>query len=241
MAAAVGSTAPEWLEFAAEEAFGGHNVPVEDAHDLALVVPPLVQGLDGVSAVELSGSRQRGDAGRFSDWDFVVRTSNFPETARVLPAAMRSLEPLAAQWDRLSDQPCFTPILSGPVKVDLIFAGLPHVHEPPWTVDASTLAALDMHFWDWTLWLTAKVDAGKRDFVDAELEKMHAHLLEPLGVARPPSLGEAVRGYAETLPRWEQRLDVRVDRVLQDAVVPVIQLATASSAARTRDEGDATA
>lgn len=51
-------------------------------------------------------------------------------------------------------------VVAGPVKIDLIFEGVPHAREPAWTVDASTLAGIDAHFWDWTLWLASKVDSG---------------------------------------------------------------------------------
>jgi hypothetical protein len=71
-------------------------------------------------------------------------------------------------------------IVPGPEKVDLIFEDVPHAAEPPWTVTSTTLEAVDAHFWDWTLRLASKVDASKAEVVDAELGKMHEHLLGPL-------------------------------------------------------------
>jgi predicted nucleotidyltransferase len=214
-------------------------VVVDELLDVARSVPPLVVRLPGVVRVDLGGSRRRGDAGRLSDWDFVVQTEDFPATAATLPAAMESVDLLAAQWDRLSSTACFMLIGPRPVKIDLIFDGVPHAPEPPWAVTASTLAAVDAHFWDWSLWLASKVEAGKRDLVEAELEKMHAHLLEPLGVARPRSLAWAVSHYVEAVPRWERRLGVSVDRSLQDAVVPVIQIAVELAGERAHGWDDA--
>ena len=193
--------------------------------DLASVVPELVRTVGCVSTVELAGSRARGDSGRFSDWDFVLHTTDHETAVDALPAALRPLESLAAQWDRLSDVPCFMLIVPGPVKIDLIFDGVPHECEPPWDVDATTLVALDAHFWDWSLWLTSKVAAGNHAFVETELDKMHAHLLAPLGVPRPQSLFDAMMHYTDALPEWERRLGVSLDRTLRDAVAPVVRLA----------------
>ena len=182
--------------------------------DVGVVVPAVLRAVPGVSALELRGSRQRGEAGRFSDWDFVIGTTDFPVTARELPAATAVVRPLAAQWDRLSDEPCFMLILHGPVKVDVIFDGLSQDRQPPWTVDATTLTGIDAHFWDWVLWLASKADAGKTDVVQSELAKMHEHLLAPLGTAAPTSLLDAVRSYRSALAYWEKRLGISVDRRL---------------------------
>ena len=95
-------------------------------------------------------------------------------------------------------------IVPGPEKVDLIFEDVPHAAEPPWTVTSSTLEAVDAHFWDWTLWLASKVDASKAEVVDAELGKMHEHLLGPLEAEQPTSLGHAVDLYPQAAARWEE-------------------------------------
>jgi hypothetical protein len=191
--------------------------------DLAVAVPALLRPLPGVVRVDLCGSRQRGEAGRFSDWDFVLQTEDFAATAAELPQALRQLDPLAAQWDRLSDEACFMIIVQGPTKVDVIVEAIPHVHEPAWTVTASTLTGLDAHFWDWTLWLASKVDAGKTDIVHSELARMHEHLLGPLGLPRPKSLPEAVDRYLEARGRWEMHLGVAVDQSLGEAVAVVVE------------------
>jgi hypothetical protein len=57
-------------------------------------------------------------------------------------------------------------ILAGPAKVDLLF-GHPHQPAAPWQVNASTLAGIDDHFWDWALWLRSKL-ARRDDLVPAD-------------------------------------------------------------------------
>lgn len=113
-------------------------------------------------------------------------------------------------------------ILEGPTKVDLIFDH-PRANDPPWTVRADTVAAVDDHFWDWTLWLCAKQAAGKEDFVMGELRKMFQHLLQPMGATEvPASLQEAVGVYERLRAGWEDRLGVVVSRRLGEAVAPVV-------------------
>ena len=172
-----------------------------------------------VDAVTLAGSRARDEAGPLSDWDFDLETSDFGSVAEALPALMRPLEPLAQQWDRLSDHACYMLMLPGAVKVDLIFEE-PHSPEPPWELSAETLTEIDEHFWDWTIWLAAKDKAGKREIVLDELTKMHDHLLGPLGVSAPPaSIEQAVPAYLPALRGAEERLGVRVPDVLQREVL----------------------
>lgn len=195
---------------------------MDSSADPAVAVPALLAHMRGVTSVELCGSRRRGDAGRFSDWDFAVRTDDVAATAADLPEAVRSLHPLAAQWDRLSDEASFMFIVPGPVKVDLIFTGVPHAHEPPWTVTASTIAGVDAHFWDWTLWLASKVDADRTDLVRSELDKMHEHILGPLGRPRPESVPDAVDSYLAARDAWERDLDVSLDRSLGREVGAII-------------------
>jgi hypothetical protein len=149
-----------------------------------------------VRAVGLVGSRATGQARPESDWDFRVETRDFEAVAPALPELLAPLEPLAEQWDRLSDEQCWMLILRGPVKVDLIFPEEPHVHEPPWVPSAENLAAIDAHLWDWLLWLRTKERGGKGELVTAELEKLFVHLLRPLGVERvPSSVADAVELY----------------------------------------------
>ena len=126
-----------------------------------------------------------------------------------------------AQWDRLSPTWCYMLILTGPVKVDLLF-GHPHQPAGPWQVNASTLAGIDDHFWDWALWLRSKL-ARAKDLVATELRKMHEHLLGPMGVTCPPaSLGEAVAAYRSAREEWERRLGSYVSRNAENTVIPVL-------------------
>jgi len=172
-----------------------------------------------VDAITLAGSRARGDAGPLSDWDFEVQTADFPSVTGALPGLVAPLEPLAQQWDRLSDHACYMLMLRGAVKVDLIFEE-PHALEPAWVLRAETLTGIDEHFWDWTIWLASKDSAGKQSLVGTELQKMHEHLLGPLGVvSTPASIENAVAAYLPALRSAEERLGVRVPDVLQREVL----------------------
>ena len=181
------------------------------AQSIGEVVPAILMRHHAVTGVELRGSRARGTAGRFSDWDFVVWTDDFDALAPELPELVRSLKPLVTQWDRLSDSPCFMLIVSGPTKIDVIFEGLPNPHRRPWRVSAQTLPDIDRHFWDWMLWLASKSDAGKHELVAEELDKMYEHLLAPMGVQeRPGRLSEAVARYLEMRAAREKQFGVTV-------------------------------
>jgi hypothetical protein len=130
---------------------------------------------------------------------------------------------LVQQWDRLSETWCWMLILRGPAKVDLIFADEPHAKEPPWEPGPETLAGIDDHFWDWMLWLLSKEVAGKDERVAAELEKLHDHLLRPLGVeSRPTSILQAVEAYRAVRERAEQKFEVAVRRDVELAVAPAL-------------------
>jgi predicted nucleotidyltransferase len=171
-----------------------------------------------VSSVELVGSRARGEATDLSDWDFEVETREFRAVAEALPSLVAPLEPLAQQWDRLSPHACYMLLLRGIGKVDLIFDE-PWESSPPWTVSAATLRGIDDHFWDWTIWLAAKDRAGKQGLVEAELGKMHEHLLGPLGVERVPSnIADAVAVYAAARAEAEKRLATSAPRAMEDEV-----------------------
>jgi Nucleotidyltransferase domain len=176
-----------------------------------------------VAEIELVGSRAEGRATERSDWDFAVCTSNFGGLESDLAGLVEPLEPLVRQWDRLSDTQCYMLLLRGPVKVDLIFPDEPHAHEPPWQPEAGTLRGIDDHLWDWLLWLSSKAASGKRELVRAELEKLHDHLLAPLGVkAAPATIGEAVSVYRPARARAERRFAVEVPREVEDAVLPAL-------------------
>lgn len=192
--------------------------------------PPLDQRVTSVIGrhpavrdIDLTGSRAEGRATSHSDWDFVVATDDFPALARDLPELCAPLDPVAAQWDRLSPHQCWMLILPGPAKVDLIFPGEPHELEPPWEPTRENLAAIDRHFWDWALWLRSKEAAAKQELLTSELEKLRRHLLGPLGVtATPGSVTDAVAAYRDARARAERRFACQVPRALEAAVADAL-------------------
>jgi len=129
------------------------------------------------------------------------------------------------QWDRLSDTYCWMVLLRGPIKLDFIFAE-PHDPEPPWEVQPQNLAAIDAHFWDWTLWLTSKRAGAKTELVRRELDKLFVHILQPIGVKfRPNALDAAVTSYLAARAGCERTFDVFVPRTLEREVVPLLLVA----------------
>ena len=180
-----------------------------------------LQSHPGIRTVRLAGSRAEGRAIEASDWDFVVEVDDFAVVAQDLPRLMRSLNPIAQLWDRLSDEACYMVILRGPVKVDLIFGGVLHRPEGPWEVTPDTLAAINDHFWDWTLWLTSKLARGRLDLVRTELVRMWEHILRPLGIMLAPlTVAQATSEYLAARKQWERRFQVFVSRDLEQAIVP---------------------
>jgi predicted nucleotidyltransferase len=197
------------------------------AGDLDRSVRAVLDGEPGVRAVRLVGSRARGTATALSDWDFHVDVADFPAVAAGLPRLVEPLRPLARLWDPLSRHHVFALMLPGPVKVDLLF-DVPHEVAAPWHPGPDTLPDIDAHFWDWTLWLISKRYRGESRLVSAELEKMHRHLLEPLGAGvAPTTLEEAVAGYVTARDRTERRFGVRAARAPQRAVESVLRADTA--------------
>ena len=177
----------------------------------------------GIRDVEPIGSRAVGTFVPLSDWDFKVDTVDFGTVSTELPVLVSGLEPVAQQWDPLSPHCCYMLILAGPTKVDLLFLDQPHSPKPPWEPSAETLTAMDQHFWDWTLWLAAKQQAGKGELVRRELAKMVEHLLAPMGVQESPgSLESTVASYREARDRLETELGVSVGRRLEREVLPVL-------------------
>ena len=173
--------------------------------------------------VRLVGSRAEGRSHERSDWDFVVETGDFDAVASALPSLMQPLGCLSQQWDPLSPDWVWMLMLPGPVKVDLVMVGRPHSFEPPYVPSARNLEAIDMHFWDWMLWLRSKPLAN-RELHDHELNKLFVHLLAPLGVeAVPRSVGEAVASYLDARGRAEARFRVKVPRHLEEEVAPALQ------------------
>jgi hypothetical protein len=178
--------------------------------ELAVRVPGALLRHGTVEKVELVGSRAAGTAVTLSDWDFLVETNDFDAVAQALPQLVEPLRPLARQWDPLGEHPCYMLMLTGAIKVDLIF-DRPHEPAPPWVVTAETLPRIDAHFWDWVLWLGAKRAAGKHALIESELDKLSAHILAMLGVEeRLVSLEDAVGRYRPALRDAEERLGVRV-------------------------------
>ncbi|MGZ6557829.1 MAG: nucleotidyltransferase domain-containing protein [Actinomycetota bacterium] len=192
--------------------------------DIAFRVTEALKQHPAVKNVSATGSRAEGRANKFSDYDFVVETDDFPAVAVALPELLEPLDPLAQQWDRLSDHMCWMLLLRGPIKVDVIFPLERHVDEPPWQPSATTLAGMDAHFWDWVLWLRSKVERGETELVARELQKLHGHILEPLGAGGPPaSIAEAIAAYRKGRDRAERRFGCSVPHDLEDAVARAIQ------------------
>jgi hypothetical protein len=184
----------------------------------------LVAPHPGVRRIELGGSRAEGRAEEWSDWDFVVDAADFELVAEALPRLLEPLHPVVQQWDPLSAEQCWMAILPGPVKVDLIFPDEPHRPQQPWPPNADNLAAIDAHFWDWTLWLRGKERHGRSSQVEDELRKLFEHLLEPLGAeAVPNSVAEAVLAYRHLRSRAEERYGRSVPRGLEEAVAPALR------------------
>jgi hypothetical protein len=195
--------------------------------DLVARVRAAVGRHPAVREVELVGSRARGDPTGLSDWDFLLHTGDVDEVARALPSLVEPLTPLAAQWDRLSEEAMYYMlILPQGVKVDLVLRRRPQV-EPPWEVRDDTLAAIDAHFWDWILWLGGKQLRGDRALVDFMLRKlMFDHLLGPLGASAPPAtIAEAVDLYRAARGRREREFGITVPRELESTVLPRLRLA----------------
>jgi hypothetical protein len=178
------------------------------------VVTAIREALDGskvVSSVALGGSRARGTATALSDWDLYVEGE--PDgMMEEIPALVASFGPLAAFWEPLSEQAGYMAVMNGPTKVDVFPIGASRRIQPPWLVSTDTLASIDGHFWDWTLWLGGKALRGERHLVADELVKMHGYLLASLGVASAPgSLDEAVAVYRRAQAQAAEALGVAVN------------------------------
>lgn len=172
-----------------------------------------------VRRVTLTGSRMRGNATEWSDWDFAVEVTDFEAVSVALPMLTKRLEPLTHLWDPLSRHAIYMMILKGPIKVDLIF-DRPHQEEPPWVINSDTMALVNSHFWDWILWIANKEARGMKNMVREELEKMYTYLLAPLGCTRSPgSVEEAVRDYLVAFGRQKSLFDIEVDPALEKEVI----------------------
>jgi len=130
---------------------------------------------------------------------------------REIPARVASFGPLAAFWEPLSEEAGYMVVIDGPTKVDVFPLGARRQIQPPWRLNADSLPQIDAHFWDWTLWLGGKALRGEWSLVSDELDKMYRFLLEPVGVAVPPtSLDEAVLSYLRARQGAEDSLRVAV-------------------------------
>lgn len=175
--------------------------------------------MPGVRSVELTGSGAAGDRTPLSDWDFDVEVDG-ERVLRELERALQRLPAIAVFWDPLSPRANLIVLLDGPIKVDVVVADMRNPHPVArWTVTAESLPRIDAHFWDWTLWLSAKQLRGRADLVDAELTKMWGALLEPMGVVTTPrDITEAVGAYLTAREKREHELGTRVDRRLENQV-----------------------
>jgi hypothetical protein len=177
-------------------------------------VTAIKAGLDrcpAVTSVTLGGSRGRGGATALSDWDLYLVGDPGAMVVEV-PSIVDSLGPLAAFWEPLAEEAGYMVVMDGPTKVDIFPTGARRAIQPPWAVSAETVARIDGHFWDWTLWLGSKALRGERELVAGELIKMHAYLLEPMGVAAAPTtLAEARGGYLRARASVMEALGVPVD------------------------------
>jgi hypothetical protein len=180
-------------------------------------VAAIWEALDGskvVSSLVLGGSRARGTATELSDWDLYAEGDRDRMMAEI-PALVASLGPLAAFWEPLSEEAGYMVVMDGPIKVDVFPVGASRRVQPPWLLSADSLASIDDHFWDWTLWLGGKMLRGERQLVTEELAKMHRFLLAPLGVASAPaSLNEAVAAYQPARAQGIDALGVVVQQEL---------------------------
>lgn len=191
-----------------------------DIRPLPALVRSVLSPHPEVRAVRLVGSRERGEEGPLSDWDFSIDADDPGAVAAALPRLVEDhLDPLAAQWDRLAHTSCFMLVLPGPTKVDLLL-DLAHAPESPWHVDASTLTAIDEHFWDWLLWIAAKDLKHRDELVRGELVKMSRHLLHPMGVTRiPANVESACSRYRRARTKHETQLGLAIGRRLEREVV----------------------
>jgi hypothetical protein len=138
------------------------------------------------------------------------------ELAGALPDLVADARPLAAQWDRLSEEATyFMVVLRGGTKVDFALQRPPRL-EPPWVVTADTLPAIDAHFWDWIVWLGGKELRGNDDLVHVMLtDVMFEHLLAPLGAtSQPETIADAVKLYESLRAAHERKLGVKIGREL---------------------------
>jgi predicted nucleotidyltransferase len=187
--------------------------------DIGAIVPKLLMEHPAVRIAAITGSRMRGDATEWSDWDFLVEVIDFEAVSAALPVITKSLKPLSHLWDPLSRHAVYMIILRGPVKIDIIF-DRPHEKKPPWTINSYTIMQVNSHFWDWILWIASKEAQGARDMVGKEFKKMYDYLLAPMGCPKSPgSVEGAVRDYLAALEKQKRLFNVEVDPALEIEVI----------------------
>jgi hypothetical protein len=170
------------------------------------------------------GSRAEGLAHDLSDWDFALEIEDFESVVRDLHELVASLRPLAEQWDPYSSYACYMLMAAGPTKIDLLFPSERRSWSPPWKPSPDTLGAIDLHFWDWILWLEQKRRGGNDDALAKSLADMHALMLRPMGVvAGPHSVSEATTAYLGARSELEKAFGVSVPRTLECEVLPALQ------------------
>ena len=201
------------------------SVRVPEERDVAATVSEALLAHPRIRSATLVGSRARGTSSPLSDWDLAIDTDDPDAVISAFPALVTPLHPLAQQWDRLGPPTyrCYMLMLNGPTKVDLILPGVPHEPAPPWSPTHENLEAIDHHFWDWILWLTAKQQGGKHDLVLEQLELLSGHILRPLGADDvPTTIAGATEQYVAARDRIEAGFGVRVSRRVEEEVWPVL-------------------
>jgi len=177
-----------------------------------------------ITALTLVGSRRDKTAGPLSDWDFAIDSTDPQRVFEELPGLVSTFKPVAAFWDPLGQRRNYMAIFQGLLKLDL-HLDLPPLPHLPWQINRATLAALDDHFWDWTLWLAGKKLHRQASLVAEELVKMHTYLLGPLGCEQPPrTLCEAVAAYLAARSDVDDKYGVaRSDNGLQQEVLAALR------------------
>lgn len=156
--------------------------------------------------------------------EFAVEVDDFTAVAGDLATLVREHAPLAAQWDRLGVHEAYIVVLPGPVRAVFHFPGVPRGPARPWRIGPDTLAAVDAHFWDWSLRVIGARRMGNTDRVRGELFELSRHLLVPLGIDMvPSSLAEAADRYLRVRDRLETRYRATVPRRLQKEVLPLVR------------------
>jgi hypothetical protein len=180
----------------------------------------LVTAHRAVERVEFAGSRSRGRGDDLSDWDFAVETSDFDAVAHDMADLVAPLEPLSQQWEPLGHFPAYQVLMRGPTKVEYLFLDEAQDPKPAVRPSPDTLAAINTHFWDWTWWLVTKASAGRDDLVAEHLPQLHAHLLDPMGIATAPgSIDAAIDAYVDRRDALEREYGISLPRELENEVL----------------------